>query len=74
MNTHRTRTRTRIEVAPTNCFPGYLALVWVTTPGHGPQVYQVYCGPVQNVVYRAAEAYATAVVYGRVEATNESTD
>ncbi len=71
MNTTH-RIRTRIEVAPTNRFPGYLALVWVTTPGHGPQVYQVYCGPVQNVVYRAAQEYATAVVYGRVEAQHEN--
>ena len=74
MNTPH-RTRTRIEVEPTHRTPGYLALVWVTEPPRGAwRIWQIFTGQMQNVVYRAAEAYATAVVYGRVEATNESTD
>lgn len=43
MNTTH-RIRTRIEVAPTNRFPGYLALVWVTEPPRGAiQLLCLYC-------------------------------
>lgn len=62
------RIRTRIEVEPTHRTPGYLALVWVMEPPRGAwRIWQIFIGPVQNVVYREAEAYASAVVYGRGE-------
>ena len=62
------RIRTRIEVEPTHRFCGYLALVWVTEPPRGAwRIWQIFTGQIQNVVYRAAQEYAAAVVYGRGE-------
>ena len=58
------RIRTRIEVEPPHRTPGYLALVWVTEPPRAARrIWQIFTGQIQNVVYRAAQEYATAVVY-----------